>query len=98
MPLLILRDKDVPNSEVLRLIEEGGHLNKDQRVTIVTLEGSESEIDSWCGKDREQRKHVRRVAMTGCEDDVIITFDNHFNEDMTRPREILIMVEEPASL
>ena len=97
MPLLILNKRDVPNSEVLRFIGEGEHVNTDQRVTIITFEGNDSEIESWCRKDREQRKHVRRLAMTGCEDDVIITFDYAFHEELTRAREMLIMVAEPGS-
>ena len=97
MPLLILRGKDVPNGKVIRFIEEGGHISKDQRVTVVTDQGSESEIDSWCEEDGEKRKQVRRAAMTGCEDDVIITFDYAHQEVMTRAREMLIMVDEPGS-
>ena len=103
MPLLILRGKDVPNGKVLRFIKEGGHISKDQRVTVMTYEGNDSEVDRWCGEDGEQRKHVSVQAMTGCEDDAIITFDTAFNEDyaypevMTRAREMLIMVAEPGS-
>merc|ERR1712012_1412369 len=36
-------------------------------------------------------------TMTGCEDDVIITFDLTDREEMTRAREMLIMVAEPGS-
>ena len=100
MPLLILRGReDVPNGKVLRFIEEGGHISKDLRVTVITYEGNDSEVDRWCGEeDGEQRKHVSRFAMTGCEDDAIITFDFAHQEEMTRAREMLIMVAEPGSL
>ena len=51
-----------------------------------------------CGEeDGEQRKQVRSQAMTGCEDDAIITFDLAHVEVMTRAREMLIMVAEPGS-
>ena len=97
MPLLILRGKDVPCFKVLRFIKEGGHISKDQGVTVITVAGNDSEVARWCGEDGEQRKHVRREGMTGCEDDAIITFDLAYMEDVTRAREMLIMVDEPGS-
>ena len=98
MPLLILRGNDVPNGEVLRFIEDGGHMSKDQRVTVITEKGNDSEVARWCGEEeRELRKLVSWNAMTGCEDDAIITFDFADQEEMTRAREMLIMVAESGS-
>ena len=98
MPLLILRGRNIPNGKILRFIEEGGHISKDQRVTVITNVGNDSEVDRWCGEeDGEQRKQVQRSAMTGCEDDAIITFDWASPEETTRAREMLIVVAELGS-
>ena len=98
-PLLILRRKEnVPDGIVLRFIEARGQICKGQGVTVMTVEGRDSEVDSWCGEDVEKRKHVMRQTMTGCEDDVIITFDSTSQEDMTRAREMLILVAELGTL
>ena len=78
-------------------LKMGGHISKEQRVTVVTNEGRDSQVDNWCGEDGKKRKQVRQYSMTGCEDDVIITFDFANNEVMTRAREILILVDKPGS-
>ena len=97
IPLLILKGRCVSNGKALRLIEEGGYIRKNQGVTVITAGGKNDEIDSWCGEDGEQRKHFRWNAMIGCEDDAIIIFDYAHAEEMTRAREMLIMVVEPGS-
>ena len=94
-PLYILRKHDIPNREVLRFIEEGRYIDEDQSVTIVSRDGRDEEIDAWCANEKHHRKNS---AMTGCEDDVIICFDNSYNEDLTRARETLIIVFEPNSM
>ena len=95
MPLYILRNNDIPNAEVLRFIEENNYIGQNQSVTVVSREGNDSEIDAWCEKEKDHRKNA---ALTGCEDDVIITFDNAHNEDLTRARETLIVVVDPESM
>ena len=97
-PLLLVKEQDVPSSEVLRFIEDGGHIDREQGITIIKEDGCDREIELWCNKDRGRRKQVSRNAMTGCEDDVIITFDTAGHEYMTRAREMLIIVVAPGSL
>ena len=46
-PVMILREEGVTNSEILRLIEEGGFISKGQGVTVVRSDRSDEQGWPW---------------------------------------------------
>ena len=57
-------------------------------------------ISTWCEKDKDRRKSLKRYWMTGCEDEVIILFEGPLLmfESISRAREMLILVTDNINL
>ena len=52
-------------------------------------------ISTWCEKDKDRRKSLKRYWMTGCEDEVLILFEGPIQfESISRAREMLIIVTD----
>ena len=52
-------------------------------------------ISTWCEKDKDRRKSLKRYWMTGCEDEVLILFEGSIQfESISRAREMLIIVTD----